>query len=256
MYDFNGKKIIVTGASSGIGFAVSKLLSNNGGQVYGIDRNNSISDWASNVPNGYLFKGDVSKENTWQEILNKIGAKLDVLVNIAGINKSDLNYSNQDRPDKIDLSAWREIAKVNLESVVIGCMNTIPLMKKCGGSIVNVSSIAALKAWPQKSAYGASKAALLQYTKSMAMHCAKSKFNIRCNAVLPGPIDTPMISKGFNYIGGGGRTEVSHIPMKRLGLPEEVAKPVLFLASKKSSYITGIGLCVDGGISSNSPVVS
>jgi NAD(P)-dependent dehydrogenase (short-subunit alcohol dehydrogenase family) len=251
MHNFNEKKIIVTGAASGIGFAVSKLFSQSGAKVYGIDKSDCILDWNLSVIKGSLFKGDVSKEDTWIEVLSEVGPKLDILVNVAGINENNLNYSNQDTPDNIDISAWREIHKVNIESVVIGCNHTIPLMKKYGGSIVNVSSIAALKAWPQKSAYGASKAALLQYTKSIALYCAKSNLSIRCNAVLPGPIDTPMISRNSNFIGGDGKIGVDHIPMRRLGLPEEVARPILFLASERSSYITGIGLCIDGGISSS-----
>tara|TARA_Y100000590_G_scaffold430421_1_gene544009 strand:+ start:1030 stop:1797 length:768 start_codon:yes stop_codon:yes gene_type:complete len=254
MSEFKNKIVIVTGAASGIGFAVLKILSNKGAKVYGIDKSN-ISDLQKQNLSGKFIKADVSNLKNWEKVVNIVGDRVDILINSAGINKaqeSELEFQN---PDEVEYIDWKRINDVNVGSAVLGCKKVVPLMKKHGGAIVNISSIAATKGWPMKSAYGASKASILQYTKSLALYFANNGWKIRCNAVLPGPINTPMLSNNDQFTGGDGKSGLDHIPMRRLGAPEEVAKPILFLASDRSSYITGTGLCVDGGITAKIPFI-
>jgi len=138
-----------------------------------------------------------------------------------------------------------------VESVVLGCRAALRAMAGRGGAIVNISSIAAQKGWPARGAYGASKAAVLQYSRTVARYAAGRGWPIRCNAVLPGPIATPMLfpSGQTTATGGDGRAGADHVPLGRFGIAEEVARPILFLASDEARYITGTGLLIDGGLS-------
>lgn len=196
---------------------------------------------------------DVTDEARWQSVVAEAEAHaggIDILLNCAGINGVNGDAAPPQAPDVIGLDIWRKVNRVNAEGTLLGCRAVIPAMKEGGGAIVNISSIAAQKGWPTRTAYGASKAAVLQYTRSVARFCAESGWPIRCNAVLPGPIDTPMINPpgGKPLAGGDGQAGADHVPIKRYGDPMEVARPMLFLASDEASYITGAGLNVDGGI--------
>jgi len=146
---------------------------------------------------------------------------------------------------------------VNAGGVFLGCKNAIPLMAQSGGgSIINMSSIAALVATPFITAYGASKAAVCQLSKSVAIHCAEQRNGIRCNSVHPGQIITPMLEGLFDEMGStpGLSNELvrneflKKIPQGEFGQAEDIANMALFLASNESRHITGQQLVVDGGM--------
>lgn len=253
------KVVLITGAASGIGRATSILFAREGAVVVGTDvrQLREENQQAHHDSDAAFFQHDVTDETRWTEIMEltreRFG-KLDILINCAGINGVRGGSAPTQAPDEVSLDTWREIFRVNVEGVLLGCRAAIPLLRTAqAGAIVNVSSIAAQRGWPVRSAYGASKAAILQYTKTVARYCAESGWNIRCNAVLPGPIDTPMLNPTSGPLtGGDGKAGADHVPMKRYGSAEEVAKPMLFLASDDASYITGVGLNVDGGIAATS----
>ncbi|MBM3502506.1 MAG: SDR family oxidoreductase [Alphaproteobacteria bacterium] len=250
------KVAIVTGAASGIGRATARLFAAEGAKVIGSDvAAVDQAVWEAEIEHRAVFvQHDVREEEQWRAVLaaatDRFG-RLDVLANIAGINGVRPDHTPAQEPEAVTLETWRWIQGVNVEGLVLGCRLAIAAMRAAGGgAIVNVSSIAANKGWPVRAVYGASKAAVLQYTKTIARHCAQQGWNIRCNAVLPGPIDTPMLRPpGRQLVGGDGRAGVDHVPLKRYAAPEEVARPILFLASDEASYVTGVGLLVDGGVS-------
>lgn len=250
------KVAIVTGAGSGIGRATAALFAEEGAQVVGTDtRFVDDDEWHRDCGKDAVFvHHDVCDEARWAAVVAETVAAhggLHVLVNCAGINGAAGEDPPPQEPDVIGIDIWRLVNKVNAEGTMLGCRAAIPAMRESGGgAIVNISSIAAQKGWPARTAYGTSKAAVLQYTKTVARYCAQQGWKIRCNAVLPGPIDTPMIKPpgGKALAGGDGKGGVDHVPMKRYGDPMEVARPMLFLASDEASYVTGAGLNVDGGI--------
>jgi NAD(P)-dependent dehydrogenase (short-subunit alcohol dehydrogenase family) len=175
------------------------------------------------------------------ESLNAFGA-LDAVINNAGIG----NLQEPQDPESVTLAHWRAVHAVNVEGVLLGCQAAIRAMKHRGGTIVNVSSLAALAPSPKMAAYGASKAAVRQLTMTVAAYCAQQGYKIRCNSIHPGWFLSPMTQ--------GARTaeELSAleraIPMKRFAAPEEIAASVAFLCSDDASYITGGRLVIDGGI--------
>ncbi len=256
MARLEGKVAIVTGAASGIGRATASLFAAHGAQVIGTDVSYIDDDeWQCDCGKTALFRHhDVCDEARWTEVVKEVVTVfggLDILVNCAGVNGAGGEDPPPQEPDVIGLDIWRKVNCINAGGTMLGCRTVIPAMRENGkGAIVNISSIAAQKGWPARTAYGTSKAAVLQYTRSVARHCAQQGWNIRCNAVLPGPIDTPMIKPpgGRPLAGGDGRAGTDHVPIKRYGSPMEVARPMLFLASDEASYVTGAGLNVDGGI--------
>ena len=146
----------------------------------------------------------------------------------------------------------RRMLDINFEGAWTGIRTMLPLLTAARGAIVNVASRGAEVAMPSAPAYAASKAALISLTRSTALYCARNSSGVRCNAVLPGSVDTPM----WRPLSGDGSTTtraaaiaagLPHIPLGRLAQPEEIAAAVLFLASGAASYITGTGLLVDGG---------
>ena len=252
-----GKTAIVTGAASGIGRATARLFAAEGARVIGGDVTRiDPEQWTADIGHEALFvHQDVRDEARWGEVVAMACERfsgLDILANIAGINGLLVDNTPPQEPDVVELATWRWINETNAESLLLGCRAAIAAMRSSGGgAIVNVSSIAAQKGWPVRACYAASKAAVLQYTRTVARHCAEQGLNIRCNAVLPGPIDTPMLRPPGRPapLAGDGRAGVDHVPLKRYAAPEEVARPILFLASDEASYITGTGLLVDGGLS-------
>ncbi|MBL4575994.1 MAG: SDR family oxidoreductase, partial [Opitutaceae bacterium] len=135
---------------------------------------------------------------------------------------------------------------VNVEGVLLGCQHAIRAMRMTGGSIINISSIAGLVATPNLAAYGASKAAVRQLTKSVALHCAQLGCKIRCNSVHPGLIATGLFENTYTV---EERTQkLKSIPLGEFGTPEDVATMVLYLASDESCHVTGAKFVIDGGM--------
>lgn len=243
------KIALVTGGSAGIGLSICKTLSDNGAKIIiaDIDDKNGVKE--AKKLKGFFIKLDASSEESWQGLMKTIRTefkKLDILVNNAGI----LGHGIQD-PENTDLSLWKKVHSINLDSVFLGCKYGIKLMKKNGGSIINMSSRSGIVGVPNACAYASSKAGVRNHTKSVALYCASQKYNIRCNSIHPASILTQMW-KSMLSANGDYKANLSKfskdIPLGRFGTPEEVAKAVLFLASDDSSYMTGSELAVDGGI--------
>lgn len=254
MHRLSGKVAIVTGAASGIGAATARLFMEEGARVLATDLHAGDTDWAAFGDRAAFLVQDVCDTRRWDAVFAAAADRFgptDILANVAGINGVFRDRAPSQAPDEVELDLWREIQAVNVEGLVLGCKAALRAMAARGGAIVNVSSIAAQKGWPARAAYGASKAAVLQYTRTVARYAAERGWAIRCNAVLPGPIATPMlIPRGqVSSTGGDGRAGAGHVPLGRYGTAEEVARPLLFLASDEASYITGIGLLIDGGLS-------
>ena len=166
--------------------------------------------------------------------------ELNILVNNAGIVP---RYSSSNTMEGITEDAWDQVMSVNAKGVFLGTKFAIPLMRVAGGgSIVNISSGAAIAPSPETPAsYSASKGAVRIFTKATAIQYAKE--NIRCNSVHPGIILTPMLQAA----GADGANRVGRIPLGRVGTPEEIAYGVLYLASDEASFVTGSELIIDGG---------
>jgi NAD(P)-dependent dehydrogenase (short-subunit alcohol dehydrogenase family) len=142
---------------------------------------------------------------------------------------------------------------INVTGTMLGCQHAIRVMKRFGngGSIINVSSVVGLKVWPSLITYGTGKAAVAHLSKAVALHCGKSGYNIRCNSLHPGTIDTPILDEQLpNFAGDRGKmleTLGSLQALGRVGRPREVADAMLFLASDESTFVTATEMVVDGG---------
>ena len=247
-----GKVALITGGAQGIGLATAELFAEHGAKVIIVDIINKQENNKNFQISADYLKLDVSLENSWLEICNHIKIKykkLNILVNNVGIN--GLN-KNQD-PENMLLDTWNYIHAVNLSSVFLGCKYGISIMNNTeeNCSIVNIASRSGLVGVPNLAAYASSKAAIRNYTKSVALYCAQQGYNIRCNTISPAAIDTQMWdhlredSKKF-------KSYVASLPLKRIGNVEEVAYAALYLASDESLYTTSSEIIIDGGILSTS----
>ncbi len=255
MQRLKGKVALVTGAAQGIGKATAEVFHQQGAQVILSDINDSLGrDTASALHGSEYLHLDVRKESHWQSAFAHITNsynRLDVLVNNAGIS-GYLQTSGPHDPENLDIESWRQVHAVNSDGTALGCKYAIQLMKTNGcGSIINISSRAGIVGIPYMAAYAASKAAIRNHTKSVALYCAEKKYGIRCNSIHPGAILTPMWDP---MLGEGEHRSAmieaisQQIPLGEMGSPMEVANAALYLASEESRYVTGIELHVDGGI--------
>lgn len=251
-----GKIALITGAAQGIGEACAVLFAKEGAFVFVTDIND---DLGAKIAHGigstakYLHL-DVQNENDWDIAMQQIIKEkkhLDILVNNAGITGFQEGFGVQD-PENATLESWRKIHAVNSEGTFLGCKYAIRAMKISGsGSIINISSRSGLVGIPGAAAYAASKAAVRNHTKTVALYCCQQGYPIRCNSIHPAAILTPMWEP---MLGTGPDREIrmaaieKDIPMQKMGTADDVANAVLFLASDESKYITGIELTVDGGI--------
>ncbi|KAA8922181.1 SDR family oxidoreductase [Thermoplasma sp.] len=248
--DLSGKVVIVTGGSMGIGKAIARRFAEEGSRV--IDLSIGRHDDASYTH----MDCDVTKTDDLKASLKAVYdqyGSINVLVNNAGIE----SYGSI---EKMSEEEWRRIIEVNLFGYYNTSRIAIPYMLKSENpSIVNISSVQASVITKNASAYVTSKHAIIGFTKSIALDYAP---DLRCNAVCPATIDTPLVRKAAELEVGNNENDIkrkmlewgSQHPMKRIGQPSEVASAVAFLASKEASFITGTCLYVDGGLSIRAPI--
>lgn len=252
-----GKKALVTGAAQGLGAAHALTLAREGAQVLLTDINaDKVAAQAAAI-NAELGAGtafalahDVTSPEGWDAAVAAAAEHLgglSVLVNNAGVGV-------RGNIETCTLDEWRRGFAINVDSVFLGCQKALPLMKdNQPGSIINISSIAGLIASDTMPGYNASKAAVWMLSKSIALYCAKRGWAIRCNSIHPTFVDTPILD-GIGANAGLDKSVVMgklarQIPLGRVGVPQEIANGVLFLASDESSFMTGAELKLDGGIS-------
>ncbi len=253
MTDLTGKTAIVTGCANGIGAATVRRLRADGADVLGTDIN---SDWGMSLckETGAVFaEQDVADCAAWPKIVAKATdrwGRLDILVNNAGAVSS---LSIEDVTDE----AWDRIYNINIKGTMAGCRAAIAAMKAnpgdSSGSIVNISSTSAIGALPSDVAYCSSKGAVRVLSKSVAAHCAKAGYNIRCNTVIPGGTDTNILAQAENVAPGLKEAVAATSPLNRLADPAETAAAIAFLASDECAYMTGAEMMVDGGMMSIHP---
>ena len=250
-----GKIALVTGGASGIGRAVARMFAEQGGVVMVADIQETsalavVAEIAEQGGNAEVVPLDVTDEHQWEAAVDGVlerHGRLDVLVNNAGVGGV-----GDGTIEDVTLDGWRRIMGVNAEGVMLGCKHGVRAMKQAGGgSIVNMSSIAGIVGAPQLSAYCASKGAVRMLTKSVALHCARKGYGIRCNSVHPSYTDTPMVERMIQSRSDPERMRAalsSASPFGRMGEAADIAGAVLYLASDDSAFVTGTELVVDGGV--------
>ncbi|NHN87458.1 glucose 1-dehydrogenase [Acetobacter conturbans] len=245
-----GKVAIVSGAASGIGKATAMLLAREGasvavGDVKEEDGRKTVADIEAAGGKALFVKLDVRMENDWKAAIDATLAqfgRLDIAVNNAGIAYSGTVESTS-------YADWQRVQAINLDGVFLGTKYAIEAMRKHGdgGSVINLSSIEGLVGDPTLAAYNASKGGVRLFTKSAALHCAKSGYGIRVNSVHPGYIWTPMVAGLTNEESAARQKLVDLHPIGHLGEPDDIAYGILYLASDESKFVTGSELVIDGG---------
>jgi 3(or 17)beta-hydroxysteroid dehydrogenase len=251
--ELSGRVAIVTGGASGIGAAAATLLAAAGAAVVVADL--QPAGGSGNGP-GRFVAHDVASEDSWKALLADVLGReggLDIMVNNAGISGGPGNI------ETTTVENWQHVQSINSEGVFLGCKYAIEGMKKTGpgkpatkGSIVNVSSIAGLVGGAGPTAYTASKGAVRLLSKSVALYCAEQKYDIRCNSVHPGGVDTAIFNPLWQAVGreqGKAFIGARH-PIGRMAEPVDLGEMVLWLASDRSSFVTGAEFVADGGVTS------
>jgi NAD(P)-dependent dehydrogenase (short-subunit alcohol dehydrogenase family) len=228
---FEGKRALITGAGSGIGAAVARLLAAEGAEVI-------VADLSPEAVADELGAQAVVLDVRREAEVEFAMADLDVLVNCAGIG------STTNAPETT-LDVWENVFAVNARGTFLCCKYAIPGMAaRGGGSIVNIASVAALVGLRNRAAYCASKGAVVSLTRALAVdHVADG---IRVNAVAPGTVDSPWVRRLVEDVGESLDTLRARQPMGRLGTPEEIAQAVAYLAA--AEFVTGSVLVIDGGL--------
>ena len=251
---FEGKVALLTGSASSLrgarmgfgGCAAWKMLEE-GGKVVISDiqddkGNASAEQMCSEGYDAIYAHLDVLDESNWTDVVSQtLGAfgRLDILVNLAGAQDRGTLY-------EVDVEHWQRVMEISTTGILLGTRAVIPAMREAGGgAIVNMSSMAGKFAGEYGSAYAASRASMLHFTRASAIQLAK--FGIRANAVLPGWVHTPFTETIYE-VESERDWRSERVPLGRWGEPEEIADAICFLASDEASYITGSELLVDGGV--------
>ena len=242
MINLNKKKIIVTGASGGIGNSIIKKLSDFGANILATGTKiEKLEELKSKYKNINIIKFDISHSDKIEEFIdnatNELGGNLDCIINNAGLTQDNLAI-------RMSLEEWRKVIDINLTSTFLLSKFAIKkMLKNKSGKIVNITSVVGHTGNLGQTNYTASKAGIVAMSKSLAIEYAKKNININC--ISPGFIKTAMtdkIDEKFKEL------IISKIPSARLGEPDDVANAVLFLASDQSNYINGETIHVNGGM--------
>jgi NAD(P)-dependent dehydrogenase (short-subunit alcohol dehydrogenase family) len=249
-----GKVALITGAGSGLGRASAIHLAQEGARIVASDLNEETAAETASIINkarqgaAIFAKHDATSEDDWNAVLELTKSEfggLNVLLNNAGISiGGDI--------ESTDFAEWKKLQEIDVDSVFWGCKLAIPYMKDSGGgSIINISSTVGILGNPLTLGYGAAKAAVRSMSKSIALHCARHKYKIRCNSVHPTFIKTPLLDRFSDAVGSeeeAYKTLAELVPLGEILETEDVTHGIIYLASDESRMMTGSEFVIDGGL--------
>jgi 3(or 17)beta-hydroxysteroid dehydrogenase len=243
-----GKTVLISGGASGIGLATAQRALANGAHVAIGDIDAAAGEHAAReTPGLHFVRLDVTSDASWANAVEDVRTRfraLDGVVNSAGIFLiGDI--------ENITDEAWHRTHAVNLDGVFYGCRHAVRAMKERGGSIVNMSSVSGIVGGHNVIAYNSSKGAVRLLTKSVALHCAKRGYGIRCNSVHPTFVDTPMFRDTVEHARDPEhirRALLAQVPLGRPAEAREIADLIVYLLSDESAFVTGAEMVIDGGL--------
>jgi 3(or 17)beta-hydroxysteroid dehydrogenase len=232
------KVVLVTGAAGAIGGAIAEAVAAERGVAV-------TTDLPGRAKISHAL--DVTSEDDWTRVIAAIeqrDGRLDGLVNAAGIVAIGT-------VEDIDFATWRRVMAINLDGTFLGCKHGMRLLRRSGGSIVNISSVSGLVGGHNLAAYNASKGGVRLLTKSVALHGARQKLPVRCNSVHPAFIEGPMADGMIAQFRDPARARdklAASVPLGRFGAPAEVAELCVYLLADESAFVTGAEFVIDGGL--------